>query len=56
MPYGYTKDDRNNLIVDNEEQEIYLKMVEMSLKNIGTNKIATWLNDNGIITKGQNLG
>ncbi len=52
-PYGYKSDENNNLIIDEEEKEIYLKMIEMSLSGKGSNKIACWLNENNITTKSQ---
>ena len=53
LPFGYTTDKNNNLIIDDEEAKIYLKMVDMSLKHFGTNKIADWLNEENILTGGQ---
>jgi site-specific DNA recombinase len=45
IPYGYTKDVENKLIIDNDESEIVKKIYEWSLNGIGVNSIANKLND-----------
>jgi DNA invertase Pin-like site-specific DNA recombinase len=52
LPFGYTKDKDNNLIVDEKEKKIYLKMVKYSLNGMGAKSIAKKLNEQNIPTKG----
>jgi site-specific DNA recombinase len=49
--YGYTTDEKNNLIIDNEEKEVYLKMVELSLSGMGAERIARKLTEMNVPTK-----
>ena len=51
LPFGFTKDSAKKLIHYPEEIEIYLRMVDMSLKGIGTSTIADTFNKEGIKTK-----
>lgn len=51
IAWGYSKDKDNNVIIDEYEKKIYLEMIEMSLKGIGTNSIARILTERGIPTK-----
>ena len=51
-PFGYDVDKDRKLIINIEEQKTYLKMVEQSLAGKGANKIAAYLNDMQIKTKG----
>jgi len=56
MPtYGFKKDPEGYLIIDEEEKAVFLKIVEMYLNGQGTNKIAKWLNDEGIPTKASKI-
>jgi DNA invertase Pin-like site-specific DNA recombinase len=50
-PYGYTKDDNNYLIIEEEEAEIVKRVYNDSLNGIGTNKIAENLNTENIPTR-----
>ena len=50
-PYGYTKDENNFLIIDEEESKIIKKVYKWSLEGIGTNKIADRLNEIGVPTQ-----
>jgi len=45
IPFGFTKDVENKLIIDNDESEIVKKIYEWSLNGIGVNSIANKLND-----------
>jgi DNA invertase Pin-like site-specific DNA recombinase len=49
--YGYKTDENKKTVIDEEEKEIYLKIVEWSLNGMGTPTIARKLNDLGIPTK-----
>lgn len=50
-PYGYKKDDKNMMIIDELQSEIVKRIYDLSLKGIGTNKIAELLNIDGVPTK-----
>jgi len=50
IPYGYTKDENNFLIIDKDEAKIIKKVYKWSLEGIGTNKIADKLNELGVPT------
>ena len=50
IPYGYTKDENNFLIIDKDEAKIIKKVYKWSLEGIGTNKIADRLNELGVPT------
>jgi site-specific DNA recombinase len=54
MPYGYSKDENGYIKIDEEESEIVKRIYEMSLKGIGTNKIAELLNTDKIPTRYNN--
>lgn len=49
--FGFTTDKNKNLIIDEEEKEIYLKMVQYSLSGMGAGSIAKKLNEESIPTK-----
>jgi DNA invertase Pin-like site-specific DNA recombinase len=51
FPYGYGKDDKGYLIVNEEEAEIVKRIYSESLQGLGTNKIAERLNGDGILTR-----
>lgn len=55
-PYGYTKDDNNFLIIEEEEAEIVKRIYNDSLNGIGTNKIAENLNAENIPTRYNKIG
>jgi len=55
QPYGYTKGENKELIIDKEEAKIVLEIYELALKGKGSKAIATILNDRGIPTKFQKL-
>ncbi|MGO4819511.1 recombinase zinc beta ribbon domain-containing protein [Flavobacterium sp. W22_SRS_FP1] len=49
--YGYKKGIGNLMVIDEEQSEIVKRIYDLSLKGIGTNKIAELLNKDGIKTK-----
>ena len=51
--YGYTIDKNKNLVIDEDEKKIYLKMVKYSLNGMGAGTIAKKLNEENIPTKAQ---
>lgn len=55
VPYGYRKGFDGALEIDPEEREIYLRMVEMTLKGCGTNSVAKELNRLAVSTKGSKV-
>lgn len=55
LPYGYTKDKNGIVIPEEDEKQVYLKMVEMSLRGLGSNIISTELNLLGIKTRGNKI-
>ena len=55
-PYGYTKDENNIIIIDDEEAKIIKKVFKWSLSGIGTNKIAEKLNELGVPTRYNKIG
>lgn len=52
LPYSYTTDKENNLVIDEKEKKNYLKMVKYSLSGMGAGSIAKKLNELNIPTKG----
>lgn len=55
-PYGYTKGDNNKLVIDEEEADIIKRIYDLSLKGVGTNKIAEIFNNEGIQTRYNKIG
>ena len=55
-PYGYTKDQNNYIIVDEEEAVIVKRIFKMSLNGTGTNKIAEIFNSENILTRYNKIG
>ena len=53
LPYGYTKDPKGVLIVDEEEAEIYKQMVRWCLSGDGTPAIARKLDALNVPTRGR---
>lgn len=51
IPYGYTKDENKNLIVQETESEVIKTIFKLSINGLGTMKIAEYLNNNNIPTK-----
>ncbi|WP_386809979.1 recombinase family protein [Lutibacter holmesii] len=51
LPYGYKKDDKKYIVVDEEEAEIVRLIFKWSLEGIGSTKISYRLNDKGIKTR-----
>ena len=49
--FGYKKGLANLMVIDEEQSEIVKRIYDLSLKGIGTNKIAELLNKDGIKTK-----
>lgn len=56
LPYGYTKDKDNYLIIDDEEALVVKDIFKSSLSGLGTNSIANKLNREGIKTRYAKLG
>ncbi len=45
-PYGYDKDEKSYLVVNEHEKDIFLQIVEKYIEEgLGTNQIADWLNN-----------
>jgi len=55
-PYGYTKDENNYLIIDEEEAIIVKRIYNDSLNGIGTNKIAENLSSENVPTRYNKIG
>jgi len=51
LPYGYTKDDNQQLVIDNSEAEIIKEIYNLSLSGMGTRSIAAHLNEMGVQTR-----
>ena len=51
MPYGYCRDKNKIMIIDEEEKIIVEQIYAMSLRGIGTIKIAQILTDKGVLTR-----
>jgi site-specific DNA recombinase len=51
FPYGYKKDDKKMLVIDEYEADVVKKIFDLYLKGLGTKKIANTLNDENIPTK-----
>jgi hypothetical protein len=49
--YGYKKGIDNLMVINEEQSEVVKRIYDLSLKGIGTNKIAELLNKDGIKTK-----
>ncbi|MFV8339155.1 recombinase family protein [Flavobacterium sp. LB3P21] len=56
LPYGYTKDDNDIMIVDEVEAVTVKRIYALSLKGIGTRTIADTLNDENIPTRYNTMG
>jgi site-specific DNA recombinase len=54
FPYGYKKDDKKMLVIDENESDVVKKIFELYLSGLGTKKIANYLNDENIPTKFNN--
>jgi len=51
LPYGYKKNDKGMLIIDEEEEVIIKRIFELSYNGYGTKKIASILNADGVKTR-----
>jgi DNA invertase Pin-like site-specific DNA recombinase len=51
LAYGYARDEKGFLIIDEEESKIVKRIYEASLNGIGTRKIAETFNNEGILTR-----
>jgi DNA invertase Pin-like site-specific DNA recombinase len=51
LPYGYTKDGNQQLVIDNGEAEIIKEIYNLSLSGMGTRSIAAHLNEMGVQTR-----
>jgi DNA invertase Pin-like site-specific DNA recombinase/ribosomal protein S18 len=51
MPYGYTKDEKGYIIIDDDEAEVIKRIYDLSLEGIGTNQIAEILNKENVPTR-----
>ncbi|MFV8376010.1 recombinase family protein [Flavobacterium sp. LB1P71] len=56
LPYGYTKDDNDFMIVDETEAVIVRRIYQMSLEGIGTRTISETLNNEGVPTRYNTMG
>lgn len=56
LPYGYAKDEKGYLIIDEEESEIVERIYELSLKGVGTRSIAETLDKEGVKTRYNKIG
>lgn len=56
MPYGYTKDSNDMIIIDEVESEFVKRIFDMSLSGIGTRTIAEVYNSEGIQTRYAKMG
>lgn len=56
VPYGFNSDDKGFMIIDDEESKIVLRVYELSLNGIGTDRIAKILNKEGIPTRYNKYG
>lgn len=54
--FGFTKDSKNFIIIDNEEADIVREIYKLSLKGITPGKIAEYLNTKNIPTKYNKFG
>lgn len=55
-PYAYYRDENKKYAINTEQAEIIKEIYAMSLKGIGTNKIAEILNERGVPTKYNLIG
>jgi site-specific DNA recombinase len=55
-PYGYKKDEKGYLVIDEEESLIIKRIFNLSLEGFGTNKIAEIFNNEGILTRYNKIG
>lgn len=55
-PYGYSKDDKSYLVIDEEEAKIVKLIYKMFLDGGSINGIASYLTDNGVPTKFEKMG
>ncbi|MDP2685936.1 MAG: recombinase family protein [Aequorivita sp.] len=51
VPYGYRKDDKGYMVIDDEEAKVIRLIFKMSLEGTGTTSIAYYLNNEGIKTR-----
>lgn len=51
IPYGFRKDEKGSLMIDEEEATIVKKIYDLSLSGMGTRSIADYLNENNIPTR-----
>ena len=51
LPYGYSKNDVGEMIIDEQESEIIKLIYKLSLSGMGTRSIANYLNEKGIPTR-----
>ncbi|MFI1773370.1 recombinase family protein [Thalassobellus citreus] len=56
LPYGFSRDDKKYLIIDEEESKVIEEIYKLSLSGMGTNSIANTLNEKGIPTRYKKLG
>ncbi len=55
-PYGYCKDEKGFLVIDDEESVVVRRIFDDSLNGIGTNKIAENLSNENIPTRYNKIG
>lgn len=51
MSYGYTKDDKGYVIIDEDEVKTVKRIYDLSLQGVGTNQIAEILNNEDVPTR-----
>lgn len=56
LPYGYSKDEKGYLVIDEEESKIVERIYELSLKGVGTRSIAETLDIEGVSTRYNKIG
>ncbi|MFT5823597.1 MAG: site-specific DNA recombinase [Crocinitomix sp.] len=53
LPYGYKRDEKGFLVIDEEEKLVYLHIIDLCLNGCGTKRIAEELNKQDIPTRGR---
>ncbi len=56
LPYGYAKNDKGELIINEGESLIVKQIYKLSLSGMGTRSIADFLNEKGIPTRYNKIG
>ncbi|MBC7523023.1 MAG: recombinase family protein [Flavobacterium sp.] len=56
LPYGFTKDENDVMIIDEVEAVTVKRIFALSLEGIGTRTISETLNDEGVLTRYNTIG